>query len=91
MHGPLHSAPDVVDRVGWAVRAAGRRIPGGRSCLQEAFSGAILLRQAGFPVQLRLGITQGDGGRPEGHAWVEAEGRVVIGAAELERFVPIAR
>jgi hypothetical protein len=38
--------------------------------------------------ELRLGIAR-DGGRLDAHAWLESEGRVVIGNAELWRYAAV--
>lgn len=80
----------AADRIGWAVLAASRYVPGTRSCLPRALAATALLRGAGLPARLRVGVTKGDGGRTEAHAWVESGGRVIVGAEELERYVPIS-
>ena len=82
------AAPVAADRIGWAVLTASRYVPGARACLPRALATTILLRRAGLPAQLRLGLARGEDGRAEAHAWVESEGRVIMGADELERYIP---
>ena len=74
-------AGDTATRTGWAVAAVARRGPG-MTCLVQALVADSLLRRAGLQPQLRIGVR----GRPEpaarrfeSHAWVECEGRVVVG------------
>jgi hypothetical protein len=70
------------DRVAWAVRAAGRRIPGARGCLPQALAGLALLEGA----ELRIGVTR-ENGAIAAHAWLEHGGRVVVGRLpDLDRF-----
>jgi hypothetical protein len=76
-----------VDRVVWAVMVASRFTPRA-SCLTQSFTAQVLLRRHGHPAELRLGIAR-DRGELDAHAWVESEGRVVIGNAELWRYSPL--
>ncbi|MGH9220997.1 MAG: lasso peptide biosynthesis B2 protein [Vicinamibacterales bacterium] len=67
-------------RIGWAVNAAGRRLPG-RTCLIEALAADVMLGRRGYSPRVRFGIrkTRGDVGAPETHAWVECGGTIVTG------------
>jgi hypothetical protein len=74
----------------WAVEAAGKRIPGGGNCLVQALAAKVLLDRRNRPAQLRIGVAKGPGGELQAHAWVESEGRLVIGGTgeeDLSRFV----
>lgn len=75
------------DRLARAVERAAVALPGSK-CLPQALAGAVLLRRRGLEAELRLGAAT----RPEGgltaHAWLELEGRVVLGEAEPGRFRP---
>lgn len=71
----------------WAVEAAGRRLLSRNPCLPKALAVLILFRRAGEPAELRLGVTREADGPVEAHAWVESEGRVVIGGdVPLENY-----
>jgi hypothetical protein len=76
-------------RVVWAVKAASRSVPSARTCLVQALAGQVLLTRQGYPVQLRIGVAKGEEGQLEAHAWLESEGRIVIGGEESpSRFTP---
>jgi hypothetical protein len=82
------TAPSV-DQIGWALAAAARRVPGA-SCLVQALAARILLGRQRIPAVVRLGVARERGAALASHAWVESEGRVVVGDAHLDRYVPIA-
>lgn len=74
-----------LDKVVWAVRVASRYMPGIK-CLARALTTQVLLGRRGYQTQLRIGVAKGQGGL-EAHAWVESQGRVVIGGLkDLERY-----
>jgi Transglutaminase-like superfamily len=80
-----------LDRVAWAVTTASPYVLGSRRCLPQALAAQQLLVRRGLPARLRLGVARDDGGRVLAHAWMETDGRVVIGGStsELERFTPL--
>jgi hypothetical protein len=51
-----------------------------------------LLARGGYPSRLHVGVIRGQQGEVEGHAWVECEGRILIGgtASEIGQFTPLA-
>ena len=70
----------------WAVRAAARRVPHA-SCLTQALALDALLARAGHRGEVRLGVARRSDGSFEAHAWVEYEGRILIGGLpDLDRF-----
>lgn len=72
-------APVAPSRMIRAVRAAGRRMFPDKPCLPEALAAVFLYRLRGIPADLRIGVAlPGDSGL-EAHAWVESQGRIVIG------------
>lgn len=93
--GRTNPAPRAVAfaRIGWAVEAVARRLPVTMTCLPKALAADAMLRRRGFTSQLHLGARQprvGSGGF-ESHAWVECEGRVVVGDLDdLSDYVPLA-
>jgi len=48
-----------------------------------------MLIQAGYPCGLRIGAAKNGADELIAHAWVESEGRVVIGEFELDRYTPL--
>lgn len=70
----------------WAVAAAARRVPKA-SCLTQSLALETLLAQAGQAGELRIGVARKPDGAFEAHAWVEHDGRVLIGdLPDLRRF-----
>ncbi|MEB3342863.1 lasso peptide biosynthesis B2 protein [Okeania sp.] len=72
------SESTYAEKVVWTVRVASRYVRGVR-CLAQALATQVLLEQRGYSSNLRIGFTRNKGGRMSAHAWVESEGRVVIG------------
>ncbi len=68
-----------------AVMRASRIIPHA-SCLTQALTAKLLLAWNGHPAGLRIGVGRGDNSEFAAHAWLECDGRVVIGDRELERY-----
>lgn len=79
--------PMAVKRICWAVRLTSRYIPSA-SCLTQALAAKVLLRRRGHAAKLRIGVAKGVVANFEAHAWVEVDGRVVIGGSDsrLKRY-----
>ncbi len=81
-----------IESVCWAVPRVSRILLGNNSCLPQALAGQFFLQGLGLPVALRLGVRKGSNGDIIAHAWVENEGKILIGARgdpdlrEFERF-----
>jgi hypothetical protein len=71
-----HTRSSVSD-VTRAISAVARRI-GGTTCLAEAAVAYTMLRRHGHDPRLRIGVKRTDSAL-EAHAWVECDGRVVMG------------
>jgi Transglutaminase-like superfamily len=71
--------PDEVDRIVWAAGAAGRLLLGARPCLPLAMATQWLLRRRGIATELRIGVMRDESNHLEAHAWVELDGRILIG------------
>ncbi len=78
-----------VDTIAWAVETASRRTPGAKSCLAQALAAQVLLIRLGHPSQLHIGVAKGERGQFKAHAWVESEGKVLVGGSEFEDFTPL--
>jgi hypothetical protein len=81
---PATSDP-LVTRIGWAVRAASRRVPGA-SCLTQALAVQLLLARRGMSSELKLGVAIDDEEGFQAHAWVLVEGRALVGGTGVERY-----
>ena len=76
-------------RIGRTVTVVSRYVPRA-TCLTQALAAQTLLGRYGYPATLRLGVTLGETGEFQAHAWVESGGAVVIGGteAELQKYAP---
>ena len=74
-----------------AVASAACHGPFRSNCLQQSLLLWWLLRRVGIASELRIGVRT-RGGRLEAHAWVEAQGQVLIDGVDVrERFAPFER
>ncbi len=77
------------NRIAWAVRVASRYVPAAM-CLAQALAVRMLLEQQGYPSQLHIGVAKNERGRLEAHAWVESQGRIMVGnLQDLSRYTPL--
>jgi hypothetical protein len=79
-----------IEQIGWAVTVAAAYLPFAR-CLPQALAAQTLLLRHGYAADLRIGVARDFGDRLEAHAWVECDGRIVIGgsASSLARYTPL--
>lgn len=87
---PSQHGNDQVNRIVWAVEVAARHVPGA-TCLVQSIVGAEMLRQAGHQAGIHMGVN----GRPEqalrAHAWVESEGRILLGGERsASQYIPLS-
>jgi hypothetical protein len=73
-------------RVVWAVQTATLLLPFGRTCLTEALTAQWLLRSAGMPSTVCYGVAPAPRSRFKAHAWLESNGRSVMGLPADEPF-----
>lgn len=79
-----------LNKVVWAVAVASRYMPGEVKCLAQALATQILLAQLGYQTQLRIGVAKGERGQLKAHAWVESQGKIVIGGLKnLGHYTPL--
>ena len=64
----------------WAVKVASNYLPSA-TCLTNALTGYSLLLRYGYPSLVKIGVGKSAGGF-EAHAWLEYNGKVVIGESE---------
>ena len=74
-------------QIGEAIRVASRVVPGRHTCLTRALAVQVWLSRRGHSVGLRIGVAKTEEAPLLAHAWVESEGRVVIGDdQDLSRY-----
>ncbi len=74
---------DSIERITWAITVSARRIPGA-SCLTQAIAAHSLLRRHGHAAHLRIGVVKSDSGALRAHAWIDVEGKTVLGQTSEE-------
>ena len=74
-----------IERIAWRVTAVSRFVPLA-TCLTQALALQVLLRRRGVHSELKLGV-KNDSNELQAHAWVERDGKVLIGAGpEVDRY-----
>ena len=82
----LRPSPIYIDTVVWAVSTASRYAPSA-TCLIQALVAKILLARHGHLTELHIGIDKQEDGEFQAHAWLECEGKIVIGdSGDLARY-----
>jgi len=87
----------LAEEVGAMVARVAAFMPFRALCLQQSIAVRRMLLRRGLKVSVYLGVSRSrdDRAAPElgraAHAWVEAGGRIVSGAGDLDRFVVVAR
>ena len=75
-------------RIAWAISAVSRYMPGG-TCLTQALAGEAMLRSYGYEPSLHIGVARSNSRALEAHAWIEVQGKIILGDAGTERFTPL--
>jgi hypothetical protein len=83
----LATDPLLVEKIAWAVQTSARYIPKA-TCLTQALAAQILLRRRGFQADLHIGVARDSSKQFQAHAWIVSDGKVIIGGAEHENYVP---
>jgi len=82
--GDRPAADAAIDRVVRAVETAAGRVPRA-TCLTRALAGRWMLERRGIPTTLEIGVAKSEMS-VDGHAWIRARGRVVLGGEGLDRY-----
>jgi hypothetical protein len=83
---PEEDVLSSVEQLSRAVSSASRYVPHA-TCLTQAVALHFLLKRGGFESRVRIGVAKNNG-EFESHAWVESQGRVVLGDIGLQ-YTPI--
>lgn len=77
--------PAEVEEVTLAVTRAARRVPRS-TCLAQALVGWWMLKRRAGASVVRMGVTR-ERGILSAHAWLERDGRILLGAESADRHV----
>jgi len=80
-------APAPQARVAWAIETVGRRLPTVSTCLVRALAAELLLDGRCGPRRLCIGVRRSRPGILESHAWLECDGRIVVGGDSAAAYV----
>ncbi len=81
---PVRLPEDTNVTLAWGVTTAAGYVPRA-TCLTQALAAQWLFAWFGHPTELRIGVAKGNGKLLRAHAWLESEGRVVVGGESLEQ------
>lgn len=66
------------EQITWAMARAQRVVPRA-TCLPQALAAEALLTRGGLAADLQIGVMKTADGKLLAHAWVESDGRIVVG------------
>ncbi len=78
---PEQPDKQLTGKIAWAVGAMSRYVPKA-TCLTQAIATQTLLKRLRQPASIRIGVAKDEMGKLEAHAWVESQGRIIIGERE---------
>lgn len=74
----------------WAVEVMSGYLLPNKPCLTKALVAQVLLTRRGCTTSLRIGVARSPEGRLQAHAWLENDGKIVVGdLQDLSRFTPL--
>jgi len=82
--------PAIIDQISWAVGTVSRFVPRA-TCLTQAMAAKVIFCRKKQPAVLRIGVTKDSRGALLAHAWIETNGKIVIGGTEstVERYTEL--
>ncbi len=83
--------PEIVRRVGFAVRVAANNVPWRSDCFPQTIAARMLLKRHGYASTIHIGVERVGEDVLNGHAWLTCGETVVTGGAELDRYTEVHR
>ena len=77
-------------KVSWAVSAVSLYVPSA-TCLAQALTLQALLAREGIRSELGIGVARDDTSGITAHAWLEVDGKVIIGGQERDRYTQLIK
>jgi hypothetical protein len=78
--------PELLQRIGNAVRAAANNVPWRSDCFPQSIAGWMLLKHYGFKSTIRIGVEKKGKDELAGHAWLTCGDTVITGGDDLARY-----
>jgi hypothetical protein len=78
------------ERFSWAVSAVSQYVPAA-TCLAQALTLQVLLSREGIHSDLAIGVARDDTTGITAHAWLEIDGKLIIGGQERDRYTQLLR
>ena len=90
---PENSACDDLLRrqVAWAIDVAAKNVPWNAVCLPQAMAAKAMLARRGCGSTFHLGAGFDENGKFVAHAWLAANGEIIVGAAGIQGLSPLAK
>lgn len=79
---PRRPEKETPEAIAGVVERCSRHLPVKTTCLTRALTAQTLLARSGISSRLQIGVRKDDGGLLEAHAWVEQDGRILIGSGD---------
>lgn len=77
-------------RVISSVEAVAKNVLGEKPCLTQALVAQWMLARAGLETSLQIGVARGERQELRAHAWLERDGRVILGGLSSPReYTPL--
>jgi hypothetical protein len=74
------------EKIVWVIDVVSRYVPY-TTCLSKALTAQVLLKRYGHFSNLHIGVVKNDKGKLDAHAWVESQGKIIIGdLKDLSRY-----
>ena len=83
--------PELLRRIGFAVRAAANNVPWRSDCFPQTIAARKLLERYGYASTIHLGVEKPEQNVLPGHAWLTCGGIVVTGGEDLDRYFEVHR
>ena len=83
--------PELVHRVGLAVRRAAGNVPWRSDCFPQAIAARSMLKRYGYKSTVHLGVDRVGSHDLLGHAWLTCGDIVVTGGEDLDRYSEVHR
>ena len=71
-----------LQEIRWAIDVASNYIPFAKTCLVKSLAVHVLLIRNGFESTLNIGVTKDKSEKLGAHAWIEHEGKIIMGQSE---------